>query len=202
VRCRITIRPPNPAQPRTQDHVVATCIDNDDGRELGRLIAWRGKLSDGREAMQVANITVVPRARRRGVATQLYEAAAEQACAKGVPLASDKSTSRSASAESFWRKQFKKGRAECIRRLRQQAQALPGVRAAVPAAGVARGSTMIKRGHKPDCPGCVDPEKFHLFTAAYLTELLRKGAEEATELNELLRDQFTLDATARNLVLR
>jgi len=60
----------------------------------------------------------------------------------------------------------------------------------------------VASGHKKNCPGCRDPKAFHLLTAAYMTELLRKGAKDADELDRQLRPQFMLDAAARNLVLR
>lgn len=50
--------------------------------------------------------------RRTRVGTKLYEAAHAQACASGARLASD--TTRSDAAESFWRKQLTKGRAQAV----------------------------------------------------------------------------------------
>lgn len=49
---------------------------------------------------------------RRRFGTRLYEYANELACKRGLVLASD--AERSQYAESFWRKQKAKGRAECI----------------------------------------------------------------------------------------
>jgi len=53
---------------------------------------------------------VPPRFQRRGIATAMYTALAKASCrVAGVPLASD--ASRSPSAEGFWQKQVRKGRA-------------------------------------------------------------------------------------------
>lgn len=51
---------------------------------------------------------------RCGIGTKLYEQIAAAMCKQGLRLASD--TGRSRYAESFWKKQVKKGRAECIAR--------------------------------------------------------------------------------------
>ncbi|UCC74968.1 MAG: GNAT family N-acetyltransferase [Gemmatimonadota bacterium] len=59
--------------------------------------------------MRVGWIAVKPMFRRRGVATQLYQAAAREACERGRPLESDRRLARGSLA--FWRKQVRKGRA-------------------------------------------------------------------------------------------
>jgi hypothetical protein len=51
---------------------------------------------------------------RCGVGTKLYEAALRQACERGLVLASD--TSRTNASEGFWKKQARKGRADCVRK--------------------------------------------------------------------------------------
>lgn len=48
---------------------------------------------------------------RAGLATQLYERAAREACKRSTPLRSD--TERSGYSQSFWEKQVRKGRARC-----------------------------------------------------------------------------------------
>ena len=58
-------------------------------------------------------IFVPTAARRSGVATKLYEAAAKEACRRGARLGS---TCRESGAYShdFWRKQYEKGRADML----------------------------------------------------------------------------------------
>jgi hypothetical protein len=61
---------------------------------------------------------------------------------------------------------------------------------------------IVARGHKPDCRGCLGGAAFHTLTPEFMTELLRKGVRDADELDKRLRRLFTLDAAARNFVLR
>jgi GNAT superfamily N-acetyltransferase len=66
----------------------------------------------GRPSVEIARVVgayVGEAYRREGVATAMYQAAAERAAARGLHLASDTSLSRMASG--FWRKQARKGRA-------------------------------------------------------------------------------------------
>lgn len=83
-----------------------------EGVQAGSLTAWR-RSESGETVMSVRDIGV--NRRRHGIGTQLYEKAAEVACEEfGLPLASDRSTSRSKMSEGFWKKQLKKKRARCI----------------------------------------------------------------------------------------
>lgn len=59
----------------------------------------------------VSYVVTEPSARRCGVGTRLYEAAAKWACRRDLRLASD--NIRSANSECFWRKQKARGRAHC-----------------------------------------------------------------------------------------
>lgn len=84
------------------------------GVQVGKLAMWKRRES-GRDVMSVTNVIVNPSYRRRGLGTQLYERAATVACRDfGLPLASDRHTSRSKLAEGFWKKQLRKKRAICI----------------------------------------------------------------------------------------
>lgn len=81
-----------------------------DGREV---LAWIEVAEGTGRFMHVRNLKVLPDARRRGLATKLYERAAQKACADyGRSIASD--DIRSAGAEGFWQKQVSKGRARCV----------------------------------------------------------------------------------------
>lgn len=87
-----------------------------DGRWCGEISAYRLlKRVRGRVVYTVGSIEVATSARRRGIATKLYEAAANEACRQRRRLAS---TNRSAGAYSndFWQKQVAKGRARAVRR--------------------------------------------------------------------------------------
>lgn len=80
----------------------------------GNIEVWKREESK-REVMSVTGVVVNPGFRRRGLATQLYEVAAQTACEQfGLPLASDRHLVRSKNAEAFWKKQARKGRTECI----------------------------------------------------------------------------------------
>lgn len=79
----------------------------------GELGALAGKDMRGLAVVSVFHSKVKHGLRRRGEGTKLYEAAAEAACEHfNAPLAS--SRTRSNAAERFWRKQHKKGRADCV----------------------------------------------------------------------------------------
>jgi GNAT superfamily N-acetyltransferase len=60
----------------------------------------------------VAWVRVVDGAQGKGLATKLYEAAAQEACKRGAPLASD--SVRFPGSDGFWRKQLRKGRARDV----------------------------------------------------------------------------------------
>jgi len=84
------------------------------GSSCGRIEAHR-KFSKvgGRVVYTVMRIDVDPEHRRKGVATKLYEAAANEACRRRARLAS---TERNPGAHSidFWKKQVAKGRAKAF----------------------------------------------------------------------------------------
>jgi GNAT superfamily N-acetyltransferase len=99
-----------------KQHFALNCQD-ENGQRVGRLEVWRTEVFDVKRirVMTVKHADVLPRFRRRGIGTSLYEAAAKIACEEyGLPLASDRSTSRSKLADNFWKKQGKKRRATCI----------------------------------------------------------------------------------------
>lgn len=80
------------------------------GYHVGRIEVYKSKAADGRLVMRVRKADVVHGQRRRGYGTEMYAAAAKIACVDfKLPLASD--TTRSASADAFWRKQLRKKRA-------------------------------------------------------------------------------------------
>lgn len=83
-----------------------------DGAECGRITASRVDLRS-RVVYRVGRVDVVESARRQGVATKLYEAAAAEACSRRGRLAS---TERNPGAHSidFWEKQVRKGRADAF----------------------------------------------------------------------------------------
>jgi GNAT superfamily N-acetyltransferase len=75
---------------------------------------WVGQVTIKEDA-SVGDVHVLSSYRRRGLATQLYERAAQIACTKiGNPLHSD--VERSGYAQAFWEKQERKGRARCLSR--------------------------------------------------------------------------------------
>lgn len=85
-----------------------------DGQACGRIEAHRmGRKVGGRVAYKVMRVDVDAEHRRKGVATKLYEAAANEACRRRSRLAS---TERNPGAHSidFWRKQVAKGRAKAF----------------------------------------------------------------------------------------
>lgn len=68
-----------------------------------------------RDAAQVVRIGVIPKLQRKGVATRMYELAAQTAAREfKLPLRSD--VSRTEGAEFFWQKQVEKGRARPVMR--------------------------------------------------------------------------------------
>lgn len=73
-------------------------------------VAWGSAEVYGKHYL-VTGIQVDDKALRSGIGTKLYEQFASDACAVGLPLASD--TLRSHFAEAFWRKQEAKGRVVC-----------------------------------------------------------------------------------------
>ena len=88
----------------------------DGGSYCGQIDLYRSKKRIGGRTTWEINSVYVPEARRRqGVATKLYETAAQAACDRRGHLAS---TYRSPGAHShdFWAKQLAKGRARMVRR--------------------------------------------------------------------------------------
>jgi GNAT superfamily N-acetyltransferase len=86
------------------------------GLPVGYIEAYRmGKNLHGNVAFAVENVFVQEGVRRAGVATKLYEAAAERACERGGKLASTVRTP-GAYSHDFWRKQHDRGRAVLIER--------------------------------------------------------------------------------------
>jgi GNAT superfamily N-acetyltransferase len=75
-----------------------------------RELAWGSAQVYGKHYV-VTGIQVDDAAQRTGIGTKMWEAFASDACAAGLPLASDEL--RSHFAEAFWRKQQAKGRVEC-----------------------------------------------------------------------------------------
>lgn len=76
--------------------------------------AGQMKLDEELDHLRVATVDVPPSHARRGLATQLYEAAFAEACRTNKLLVSD--SMRSPFAEAFWRKQARKRRAYCRQR--------------------------------------------------------------------------------------
>lgn len=81
-------------------------------KDAGELILERRDLK-GQPTLRVTSIETMPDARRMKAGTAMYEEALAIACRLGAALVSD--YTRSAYAESFWRKQKARGRAKCIR---------------------------------------------------------------------------------------
>lgn len=85
----------------------STVTARHEGREVGILNTM---LKEKLGVAKVLTVRVDKDVRGRGIATQLYEAAARDACDRmGVPLASG--VQRSPEAQAFWEKQVAKGRA-------------------------------------------------------------------------------------------
>lgn len=66
--------------------------------------------------LQVSWVRVAGYAQRCGVATKLYTAMAQAACDAGGVLSSD--MVRAPTTEAFWQKQVAKGRARCVRHIK------------------------------------------------------------------------------------
>lgn len=81
-----------------------------EGHEVGGIQAFKTKVR-GRTVYAIRDVNVRAEQRRRGIATKLYEAAAQEACRRRARLASTERlfTSRS---RDFWAKQKAKGRVE------------------------------------------------------------------------------------------
>lgn len=91
-----------------------------DGERVGSIMGVRqNQKVRGRVVYKVSNVKVAEGQRRRGVATKLYEAAAQEACRRRSRLASLERRAMAYSHE-FWQKQAAKGRAEVIERRNQQ----------------------------------------------------------------------------------
>lgn len=85
-----------------------------DGERVGEIgVVRRNEKIGGRVVYAVHRVRVEEAARRKGIATKLYEAAAQEACRRRSRLAS---TGRDPKAHShdFWAKQAAKGRAEVL----------------------------------------------------------------------------------------
>lgn len=92
-------------------HVKLSC-ENYLGATVGHIKVFPSTDARKRKIVMVGQSWVAAKHRRKGFGTALYEAAAQAACEIfGAPLASGES--RSAAAEAFWRKQERKGRAQC-----------------------------------------------------------------------------------------
>jgi GNAT superfamily N-acetyltransferase len=81
------------------------------GRELVGDADLTERPYKNRDAIRMSQIDVETAYRRSGAGTALYEEALAVACEKGALFLS--SADRSAFAESFWRKQAKRGRVRC-----------------------------------------------------------------------------------------
>jgi GNAT superfamily N-acetyltransferase len=84
-----------------------------DGEEVGSIVAAKRKVR-GRTVYVVKSVRVAEPMRRRGIATRLYEAAAQEACRRRGHLASMERRAE-AYSHDFWAKQEAKGRVEVIR---------------------------------------------------------------------------------------
>lgn len=79
------------------------------GEEVGFIAVMLNAEVDGVPAAVISTIHVDEDVRRKGIATRLYEIAAEEACKRGRVLRSDEELSDE--AMGFWKKQYGKGRA-------------------------------------------------------------------------------------------
>lgn len=87
-----------------------------DGTVCGRIDVYRSRSKvGGKVAYAVKNVEVRDVARRKGVGTKLYEAAANEACQRRGRLASV-GRNPGAYSNDFWEKQEAKGRAVRVRR--------------------------------------------------------------------------------------
>lgn len=82
------------------------------GERVGAIRAVRRKVAR-KVRYVVRGVNVLEPHRRKGIATELYEASAVEACRRRTPLASDERT-RDAHSIDFWHKQLAKGRAEIL----------------------------------------------------------------------------------------
>lgn len=82
-------------------------------RKVGGAIVWEEDLPVVGRIARVESVSLFPEYHRRGIGTQIYEAAARAACSVfRAPLAS--AGYRTSMSEGFWKKQFSKGRARKI----------------------------------------------------------------------------------------
>lgn len=81
------------------------------GERQGAISAARKKIA-GKVRFVVRGVNVLEPFRRKGIATKLYEAAAQEACRRRAPLASDERVGEM--SLEFWAKQMRKGRASII----------------------------------------------------------------------------------------
>lgn len=82
------------------------------GERVGAIMAARKKFA-GKVRYAVFGVNVLEKARRQGIATRLYEAAAAEACRRRAPLASFERVGGGRS-RAFWDKQMRKGRAKVL----------------------------------------------------------------------------------------
>ena len=81
------------------------------GSRQGAIHAAKRKIA-GKVRFVVRGVNVLEPFRRKGVATKLYEVAAQEACRRRAPLASDERVGEM--SREFWAKQMRKGRAVVI----------------------------------------------------------------------------------------
>lgn len=82
------------------------------GKRIGAIMAVRRQIA-GKVRYVVRGVNVIEPHRRKGIATELYERAAVEACRRRAPLASDERV-RDAGSIQFWHKQIAKGRADVL----------------------------------------------------------------------------------------
>lgn len=73
---------------------------------------YGGYGTESKEIFQVLQSNVKPEHQRKGYGTKLYEAAANEACRRGISLASSPRWARSPMSTRFWAKQIMKDRAD------------------------------------------------------------------------------------------
>jgi len=89
-------------------HISFTAFCGEDEEECGMLNVD----TDSEDALlKIAGVFVYSAYQRQGIATALYEAAAQRACQQGLRLAST-SRLKDAKSNEFWRKQAAKGRVD------------------------------------------------------------------------------------------
>lgn len=95
-----------------KNHVSFTAFCGEGGEEEEEECGLLNVDTDREESLlKVAGVFVYSAYQRRGVATALYEAAAQRACQQGLRLASTSRT-KGAKSNDFWRKQAAKGRVD------------------------------------------------------------------------------------------